>query len=138
MIVADTDVLAYLLLPGDRTVLARRAFVRDPVWVAPPLWRSELRNVLALYVRQRRLALDDAIAVQEEAEGLVGGRELPVDSARVLSLAAETGRSAYDCEFAALAEHLDVPLVTSDRQVLASFPRRAVSLHAFATDAPDG
>jgi predicted nucleic acid-binding protein len=48
-------------------------------------------------------------------------------SHHVLSLAAQSGCSAYDCEFVALAQDLRVPLVTTDRQILKAFPTVAVS-----------
>jgi predicted nucleic acid-binding protein len=38
----------------------------------------------------------------------------------VMSLALESGCSAYDCEYVALARLLSVPLVTEDRQLLAA------------------
>ena len=44
-----------------------------------------------------------------------------------------TGRhlySAHDCEFAALAIHLGVRLVTMDAKRLRAFPERAMSLAA--------
>ena len=50
MIVVDTNVLVYLLVPGEHTEQAERVFRRDPVWAAPLLWRSEFRNVLAVSV----------------------------------------------------------------------------------------
>ncbi len=40
-------------------------------------------------------------------------------------------RPAYDCEFVALARDLNVPLVTSDKQVLTQFPDVATSLATF-------
>ena len=134
MIVVDTNVIAYLFLPGDRTDAARLALEIDPAWAAPLLWRSEFRNVLALYLRQHHLKLADALEVQSAAEELMTGREYAVESEVVLALAAASGRSSYDCEFVALAEALGVPLVTSDRQLLASFPETAVSLSAFTTE----
>ena len=137
MIVVDTNVLAYLLLPGDQTEAARRTLARDPAWAAPLLWRSELRNVLALYVRQQQLPLADAVALQAEAESILVGREYAVESARVLALAEASGRSAYDCEFVAVAQLLGVPLVTSDRQLLGSFPAVAVALRVYGGGAVD-
>ena len=52
MIVVDTNVIAYLLIPGQHTAAARGTLARDAEWAAPLLWRSELRNVLALYLRK--------------------------------------------------------------------------------------
>jgi predicted nucleic acid-binding protein len=131
VIVVDTNVIAYLLIPGDQTEHARRSLARDPAWTAPLLWRSELRNVLRGYMRQRHLTLTRATEIQAVAEELMGGREYPVESAAVLQLAAKSGRSAYDCEFVALARELGVQLVTSDQDLLASFPSDAISLRNF-------
>lgn len=131
MIVVDTNVIAYLFLPGDQTDAARRALAADAEWAAPLLWRSEFRNVLATYLRQQHLNLSDALEVQSSAEALLKGREYTVESEPVLTLANASGRSAYDCEFVALAQALGTPLVTSDRDVLASFPNTAIPLKSF-------
>jgi predicted nucleic acid-binding protein len=133
VIVVDTNALAYLLLGGEGTPRAREAFLKDPDWAAPLLWRSELRSVLAMHLRRRRLTLADALLVMREAETLLAGSEYLVESERVLGLAASSRCSAYDCEFVALAEQLGVPLVTSDEEILKAFPKLAVSLDAFAS-----
>jgi predicted nucleic acid-binding protein len=133
VIVVDTNVLAYLFLPGDQTSAARGALARDPVWAAPLLWRSELRNVLRGYVKRGHLPVRRAITVQTLAEELMAGREYQVESQAVLELAAESGCSAYDCEFIALARALGVPLVTSDRDIMSSFPANTVALKAFGS-----
>ena len=132
MIVVDTNVVAYLLLPGRYTEEARATLTRDPAWAAPVLWRSELRNVLAVYLRQKHLSLAKAQEVQETAELVLAGREYSVDSRDVLDLAHESGRSTYDCEFVAVATALGVELVTSDQRLAGSFPRVAVGLQEFA------
>lgn len=69
--------------------------------------------------------------MQATAESLLTSREYAVESGDVLALAAASGRPAYDCEFVALARSLGCPLVTSDRQLLASFPETAVALTAY-------
>jgi predicted nucleic acid-binding protein len=133
MIVVDTNVIAYLLITGDHTSAARATLARDPEWAAPLLWRSEFRNVLGLYLRRRELSLREAIVLQTAAESLMRGREHAVLSSDVLALTRESARSAYDCEFVALARHLGVPLVTSDRQLRRSFPKHTVDLEGFAS-----
>jgi len=132
MIVVDTNVVAYLLLGGEKTPGARLAFRKDPVWAAPILWRSEFRNVLAAYLRRAALSLSDAIEVMREAETLFRGAEYSVDSGQVLKLVSESGCSAYDCEFVALAQQLGASLLTSDAEILKEFPQTATSLEAFA------
>ena len=71
MIVVDTNVVAYLLLPGPHTALADDLLIEQPEWAAPPLWRSEWRNVLAGYLRRGVLDLDQALALQQQAELLL-------------------------------------------------------------------
>ena len=128
MIVVDTNVIAHLYLPTEHTALAEALLVKDPEWAAPLLWRSELRNVLAVYLRQGLLDFDNAYAIQTEAESLLAGYEYEVGSLEVLQLAAESDCSAYDCEFVATAQHLGVPLVSEDRQLQRRFRATAVSL----------
>lgn len=136
MIVADTNLLAYLLVPGVRTESAEAVWRTDPDWHAPLLWRSELRNVLALQVRHRGLEREDALAVAREGRRLMRGREHTVDDGHVLRLARGSDRSAYDCEFAALAEALSAPLVTADRHLVTSFPGLASGPEAFTDERP--
>jgi predicted nucleic acid-binding protein len=131
VIVVDTNVLVYLLLPGEHTEQAERILRRDPVWAAPLLWRSEFRNVLAVYMRQGRLSLDQALQLMDNAELLLQGREYTVSSVRVLSLVAGTRCSAYDGEFVALAQDLGLSLVTSDARLLAEFPATAIAMGMF-------
>ena len=130
MIVVDTNVLAYLYLTTEFTTHAEALLEHDPEWVAPVLWRSEFRSILAGYLRRKTLAFDDARALQAEAESLLAGNEHEVDSQRVLEFVRDTDCSAYDCEFAALALRLDVKLVTMEARLLRAFPKFAVPLTA--------
>jgi predicted nucleic acid-binding protein len=128
MIVVDTHVLAYLYLPGIYTQSAESLLAHDPQWAAPVLWRSELRNILAGYMRRKALTFEQAYQVQREAESLLAGSEFEVDSMAVLELVRGSDCSAYDCEFIALALQLKTKLVTMDAKLIRAFPKVVVSL----------
>lgn len=130
MIVVDSNVLAYLYLPGEYTAAAEALLERDPDWAAPILWRSEFRNILAGYLRRKDISFEQAVSLQSEAESLLAGCEFEVESRTVLELVRDSDCSAYDCEFIALAMKLDTKLVTMDKKLLRAFPNRAVALSA--------
>lgn len=130
MIVVDPNVLAYLYLPGQYTEAAEGLFQRDSDWHAPILWRSEYRNILTGYMGRGSLTLEQAWAIQREVEGLLDGAEHEPDSRRVLELVASSSCSAYDCEFVALAEELEVAPVTMDAKLIKAFPNVVQSLMA--------
>ena len=131
MIAVDTNVIAYCFIATERTPMAQRVWLRDPDWHVPVLWRSELRNVLAGYLWQGKLDLDQASAVMAAAHDALKGREHLVPDGAVLGLSAQARLSAYDCEFVALAQSLAVPLVTEDRGVLKAFPDRCLTMEAY-------
>jgi predicted nucleic acid-binding protein len=80
VIVVDSNVVAYLYLPGEHTVKAKALLEHDPDWAAPILWRSEFRNILAGYLRRKILTFAQACSLQSEAEDLLAGSEFEVDS----------------------------------------------------------
>ncbi len=131
MIVVDTTVISYFFLTGERTERVIEVFDRDPHWIAPVLWKSEFRSVLSLYVRKRILMIEDAVALAGHVESFMKRNEYAVDTGSVLALAQESGCSAYDCEFVALALIIDVPLVTTDKKVIKAFPEIALSPETF-------
>ena len=134
MIVVDTNIIGYLFLSSNRSPLSEQALLKDSLWAAPRLWRSEMRNVLALYIRKDLLSLADAQQIMTEATSLFQDQEYEVASNQVLEHASISTCSAYDCEFVALARDLEVSLVTVDRQILRDFSETAVSLEAFVGD----
>ena len=129
MIVVDTNVIAALYLPNENSALAEALLLQDADWAAPALWRSELRNVLALYLRKNLLNFEQACQIQNQAESLMIANEYQINSVEVLRLAQSSGCSTYDCEFVALARHLSVKLITQDKQILAQFPQHASKLN---------
>ncbi|MGD0388911.1 MAG: type II toxin-antitoxin system VapC family toxin [Tepidisphaeraceae bacterium] len=132
MIVADTNLIAYLLIGGPNTPLAEAVLRREKVWVAPPLWWHEFLNVVATTVRQNLLSEDRALVVLAEAPLFVRSydHERPWD---VLRLSVETRLATYDCEFAVLARRLMVRLVTADKALLNAVPDVAISMEDFVS-----
>ena len=124
MIVVDTNILAYLYLPTEHTQKVEALLAKDPEWIAPTLWRSEFRNVLALYLRKSLLTFDQALAIQNEAEALLHDNEFRVTSMDVLQLVQNSECSAYDCEFVALAQSMNVQMITMDKKILKNFYNR--------------
>lgn len=130
MIVVDTNILAYLYLPGEYTAAAEALLERDGEWAAPVPWRSEFRNILAGYLRRGTLTFEQANSLQREAESLLEGLEFEVDSFSVFEHVRDSDCSAYDCEFVALAARLGAQLATMDGKLLRAFPERAIALAA--------
>lgn len=128
MIVVDTNIVAYLYLPGEHTPAAESLLERDSTWAAPVLWRSEFRNIPAGYLGRGSLGFEQAHSIQREAENLFAGAEYETDSRGVLELVRESDCSAYDCEFVALARTPGTKLVTMDTKLLRAFPGIAVAL----------
>ena len=128
MIVVDTNILAYLYLPGDHTAQVEGLLERSSQWAAPVLWRSEFRNILAGYMRRGTLSLEHACNLQFEAESLLHGFEYEIKSKQVLDLVHLSDCSAYDCEFVALAMELGTKLVTMNKKLLKAFPNHAFGM----------
>lgn len=131
MIVADTNIISYFYLSSEYSELVEKLFLKTSEWAAPLLWRSEFRNVLALYVRKEIITLRDAVQIFETAAELLRHHEYEICTSRVLELSETSGCSAYDCEFVNLAQDLNVPLVTMDSKVLKAFPHTALSIQNY-------
>lgn len=131
MIVVDTNTLAYLYLNSDKSAQAERLLTLEPEWIAPRLWKSEFRNVLALYLRKAILSIEDVLLILRHAESLMLGNEHEVSSVPVMQLVQSSTCSAYDCEFVALAKMLGVPLITADKKIIGAFPGIACTIDDF-------
>lgn len=110
---------------------AEGVWKKDSNWIVPPLWKSEFRNILAQYVRHKKLSLSESQALLKEAETILEQKVYEVDSDWVLRLVNKSSCSAYDCEYVSLAQRFGVLLVTADKEVLREFPETAVSLQQF-------
>jgi len=131
VIVVDTNIIAYLYISGEKSLQAEQLLTLDSRWCAPVLWRSEFRSVLTQYLRKDILGLNDILIIIQQAEKLLDNNEYKISSSRIMELVNSSNCSAYDCEFVALAQHLDIPLITVDKKILREFPKVAMLLEVY-------
>ena len=119
MIVADAVTSVHLVIEGEDTHWVEKVLRADPVWFAPPNWRSECLSAIDKYRRRGDFGEEGALTRFRKAKERV--RIQPYAPAEeVLHLSVETGCSIYDCEYAALAQQRDTDFVTFDKQVIAA------------------
>ncbi len=75
-------------------------------------------------IREMPEELIDVLQAAADASGRTLEQE-------ILCLAVNSGCSAYDCEFVALAQKLNIPLLTFDCLLLRSFPTTALTPIAY-------
>jgi len=121
MIVVDTNVLAYLLIEGDRTREAQALFAKDSDWRSDVFLLVEFSNVLATHRRTGALSVRQTESLLAEAATRV--RELvSVPNLQALRCAERFVVSAYDARFLAAANTLGAKLVTEDAKLRAAAP----------------
>jgi predicted nucleic acid-binding protein len=91
---------------------------------APDLVGPECTNALLRLVRAGRLTRDDAVAMLDVVSSPVIHRHATAPHTHAaLEVALGAGISAYDAFYVVLAELVDAPLVTADRQLAESVAR---------------
>jgi predicted nucleic acid-binding protein len=131
MIVVDTNVVAYLLIQGEKTSLAQQVYARDREWIVPALWQHEFLNVLASFVRSGGGDSATAANAWQEAVGLLGARQWDIAFMDALTVAVEHDISAYDAQFVVLAQSAAAPLISEDGRLQKRFPQIVQSMQAF-------
>ena len=127
MIVVDTNVIAYLLIEGDRTADAQALRLADPDWRSEPFLLVEFSNLLATQVRTKALSAAQAKSLLESAAQQVSAW-VEVPHAEALAVALDRQVSACDARFVACARRLSAPLVTEDSRLRAATPGSSMSI----------
>jgi len=128
--VVDASVVCCWVLPDEASTIADRALdllgTNDAI--APDLVWHEVRNVLMLARRRKRIDFDLV------AQGLHFLRRLRIvttpspDDDPILTLAERHGLTAYDASYLALAIERRMPLATLDRKLAEAAGREGVPL----------
>ncbi len=126
MIVVDTNIIAHTWLPSEEKAKVLELLQIDHEWIAPVLWRSEMRSVLAKFLRKGLLTEAQANEIAMHAEEQMTGREFHVPTRAVLAHVASSKLSSYDCEFVTLSQMKNVPLVTFESKLPREFPLQAI------------
>lgn len=121
VVLIDTNVLAYLLLEGDRTSSAQELYERDSDWRSEAFLMVEFSNVVATSIRAKSITRDQGMKLLFGAETAVPALT-SVRHAQVLEAAIKFGISAYDARFVALAMQMKVKVVTEDAKLRNAVP----------------
>lgn len=128
MLVIDTNVLAYLLLVGNKTPQAAALLAHDRDWRSDYFVLVEFTNVLATNIRVRGLRQDEATLLLTSAEEIIGHGLESIAHADALAAAERFSVSAYDARFLTVADKLGSKLVTEDARLRAAAPMLTQSL----------
>jgi len=127
MLVIDTNILAYLLIEGERTADAHALYSLDAEWKSEAFVLIEWSNILATYLRAGALTRGQAHALLIEAEQRMRGL-VTLPHMRALRLAEQFAVAAYDARFLGAAQTLGAKLVTEDARLRAAAPALTMSL----------
>jgi predicted nucleic acid-binding protein len=131
MIVVDCNVIAYLLIEGEKTSLARTLWTRENNWWMPELWLHEFLNILATNERTGNLRLRTCQGILDLARSMFEAKSRQADMGYTLSLAARYRLTAYDAQYIALAQSMDVFLISEDRRLRQAVPQSVRSMKSF-------
>lgn len=121
-IVVDASAAISWALDDERDEVARAmaAEVLKHGGYIPPLFVSEIHNVLLLAIRRERASLDevkDVLGALSRLPLRVDRSALDLGSTRVVELAVTSGLSVYDATYIVLAQALNAQLMTRDKRV---------------------
>jgi predicted nucleic acid-binding protein len=131
MIVVDANILVYSLIKCDYTSLVQKLRERDMDWRTTGLCLHEILNVLATYQRRDVLKLAQCKKLLEHAERFMKVAQCEVKMDVALAVAAKYAITGYDAQYIALAQSLNVSLITEDRKLRDAVPGIAFCMQEF-------
>ncbi|TVR54873.1 MAG: PIN domain-containing protein [Puniceicoccaceae bacterium] len=120
MIVVDAGVIVACVCEHPRHQAALALQESDPDWLAPPLWKSEVRNVIGLKLcsMARLITAEEAFEAYEDALAILAPGTREVNPVQCLKTVLRYGVSGYDAEYATLAQAEGVDMVTTDQRLV--------------------
>ena len=128
-VVVDASLAVKWVVPQKHTehalALLDRWQVASERLIAPPIYRSEVTNVVHQYMRRGHLDRSEAADVLDALIDIVAIGEPEGLYSRALTLANQTQQgSTYDSLYLALAEHEECEMWTADRRFVRGVQRQ--------------
>ncbi|MGD0901445.1 MAG: type II toxin-antitoxin system VapC family toxin [Terracidiphilus sp.] len=130
LFVLDASITAAWALPDETSVLADNLLTQAQTdgAVAPSLWWYEIRNILLIAERRKRITAADADAFLRSLARLDIRIEEPGNGWGVLRLARSHLLSVYDAAYLELALRESLPLGTLDRDLARAAKQENISV----------
>ena len=122
-VVVDASVALRWFLPdeecGDKALALLESYVRGEIrMVVPSLLGFEVLNGLLIASRRGRLEIATALQAYRGFQALgLDVADMGADGPEILSIAAQTGLTAYDAAYIALARREKADLLTNDARL---------------------
>ena len=126
MIVVDSHIIAYLLLPGENTGLAEKLYRENPHWIAPQNWKVEFLDILRRYEEESKSGVLNSHQVLILAEKLMEKGTYDVSLDRALSMARRVKDSITAGFYLALAEDRKTHFYTFREDFIYASPGLAI------------
>ena len=128
--VVDASIAIVWFLPDEVSVVADHALrqLNTMAAVVPDLFWHEMRNVLLISYRRKRLSLPEVWHSMARLEQLDIATVPKANNSLILGLAERHGLTAYDAAYLALALERQLPLATLDRKLAEAAAREGVAL----------
>jgi predicted nucleic acid-binding protein len=117
VLVLDASALVYAVRSGEPTAASLRRRLADETSHAPHLIDAEVGNVLRRHVLAAELARGDARTLLSDAATLVDLRYETSEALRSAAWALRDNLSFYDALYVALAQALELSLLTADAKL---------------------
>jgi predicted nucleic acid-binding protein len=127
-IIDASVVIAWAFKEQHATAERALARIQTEEAIVPALWWYELRNVLVLGERQKRLAERETARFLRDISRLTITIDSPPNEAQVLTLARRHRLTVYDAAYLELAGREALPLATLDEELAAAARAEQVAL----------
>lgn len=137
VLVVDASALLLATIANTEDARLLRYRLRDETVHAPHLIDAEVGSVLRRHVGRGVMAPEHAVAVLQSAPLLVDHRHEHIGSIASSAWQLRSNVTFYDALYVALAQGLDVPLITADHR-LANAPDLPCTVETVSPPSPSG